>query len=66
MSCISGAFGIAALYRKTDDDTLVVIKEINMIELTASERQLARNEVEMLRILTHPNIIRLPMENNNN
>ncbi|KAL0271844.1 UNVERIFIED_CONTAM: hypothetical protein PYX00_008810 [Menopon gallinae] len=52
-----GAFGVAVLYRKVCDDTLVVIKEINMIELTASERQLAFNEVQMLRILSHPNII---------
>jgi len=40
------------------DDTLVVIKEVNMIDLTASERQMALNEVQVLSSLDHPNIIR--------
>lgn len=52
-----GAFGTAVLYRKTSDDSLVVIKEINMIELTASERLMALNEVQVLSVLDHPNII---------
>ena len=39
-----GAYGAAVLYRKKDDDTLVILKEINMIDLSASERQLALNE----------------------
>lgn len=33
------------LYRKKDDDSLVVLKEINMHELSGAERQLALNEV---------------------
>ena len=42
---ISGAYGAAVLYRKKDDDSLVILKEISLHELTASERQMAMNEV---------------------
>jgi NIMA (never in mitosis gene a)-related kinase len=41
----SGAYGTAVLYRKKDDDSLVILKEINMHDLNAAERQLALNEV---------------------
>jgi NIMA (never in mitosis gene a)-related kinase len=54
----TGAFGTAVLYHKVADDKLVVIKEVNMIDLTASERQMALNEVQVLSSLDHPNIIR--------
>ena len=40
-----GAYGTAILYRKKDDDSLVILKEINLHDLNASERQLALNEV---------------------
>ena len=40
-----GAYGTAVLYRKKDDDSLVILKEINLHDLNASERQLALNEV---------------------
>lgn len=40
-----GAYGAAVLYRKKDDDSLVILKEINMHDLTAAERQMALNEV---------------------
>ncbi|GFV61622.1 protein GVQW3 [Trichonephila clavipes] len=40
-----GAFGTAVLYRKKYDDSFVIVKEINMHDLTASERQLAINEL---------------------
>ncbi|CAG0889811.1 unnamed protein product [Darwinula stevensoni] len=53
-----GAFGTAVLYRRMDDDTQVVIKEINMHDLSASERHLALNEIQVLALLDHPNIIR--------
>lgn len=36
---------MAVLYRRKDDDSLVILKEINMLELTTQERQLALNEV---------------------
>ncbi|KAF2367178.1 Protein kinase domain [Trinorchestia longiramus] len=53
-----GAFGTAVLYRRKEDDTLVIIKEINMLDLTAAERQLSLNEVNVLAMLDHPNIVR--------
>ncbi|XP_071942036.1 uncharacterized protein [Antedon mediterranea] len=52
-----GAYGAAVLYRKKDDDSLVILKEINMHDLTAVERQMALNEVRVLSMLDHPNII---------
>ncbi|KAL3886394.1 hypothetical protein ACJMK2_026392 [Sinanodonta woodiana] len=52
-----GAYGAAVLYRKKDDDSLVILKEINMHDLNASERQLALNEVNILEMFDHPNII---------
>eukprot|EP00105_Crassostrea_gigas_P014522 XP_011431210.1 PREDICTED: uncharacterized protein LOC105330955 isoform X1 [Crassostrea gigas] len=52
-----GAYGAAVLYRKKDDDSLVILKEINMHDLNAAERQLALNEVSILAMLDHPNII---------
>ncbi|CAK9252338.1 unnamed protein product, partial [Sphagnum jensenii] len=54
---IKGAFGTAVLYRKKSDGLLVVLKEINMNDLSASERHLAINEVKVLSILDHQNII---------
>lgn len=41
----SGAYGTAVLYKKKDDDSLVILKEINLHDLSASERQMALNEV---------------------
>nr|CAB3264293.1 serine/threonine-protein kinase Nek9-like [Phallusia mammillata] len=52
-----GAFGTAVLYRKKDDNSLVVLKEINMTELNNQERQMAMNETKVLSMLNHPNII---------
>lgn len=40
-----GAYGSAVLYRKKDDDSLVILKEVNMHDLNAQERQMALNEV---------------------
>lgn len=40
-----GAYGTAVLYRKKDDDSLVILKEINLLELSKAERTLALNEV---------------------
>ena len=42
-----GAYGAAVLYRKKDDDSLVILKEINMHDLSYTERQLALNEVRL-------------------
>ncbi|CAH1787997.1 unnamed protein product [Owenia fusiformis] len=52
-----GAYGAAVLYKKKDDDSLVILKEVNMHDLNASERQMALNEWKVLAMLDHPNII---------
>ncbi|CAD5206420.1 unnamed protein product [Bursaphelenchus okinawaensis] len=52
-----GSFGSAVLYRRKDDDSYVIIKEINIAELSQNERQMALNEVNLLARLDHPNII---------
>ena len=52
-----GAYGSAVLYRKKDDDSLVILKEVNLHDLAANERQMALNEVTVLAMLDHPNII---------
>ncbi|XP_065064010.1 uncharacterized protein LOC135690390 isoform X1 [Rhopilema esculentum] len=52
-----GSYGAAVLYRKKDDDSLVILKEINIHDLNATERQMAKNEVKVLSMLSHPNII---------
>ncbi|PAV77498.1 hypothetical protein WR25_02539 isoform G [Diploscapter pachys] len=52
-----GAFGSAVLYRRKDDGSLIIIKEINMYDLNSSQRQLALNEVSLLSQIDHPNII---------
>ncbi|TKR97014.1 hypothetical protein L596_010943 [Steinernema carpocapsae] len=51
------AFGMAVLYRRKEDGSLVIIKEIRIHELSSSERTLALNEVTLLSQLDHPNII---------
>ncbi|XP_019892346.2 serine/threonine-protein kinase Nek8 [Musca domestica] len=52
-----GSFGIAVLYRRKTDNHYVVFKQINLSDLTTSERDLAMNEVEVFSKLHHPNII---------
>lgn len=52
-----GAFGNAVLYRRKDDGQMVILKEINMLELGASDRQMALNEVKVLSQMDHPNIV---------
>ena len=42
---VQGAYGAAVLYRKKDDDSLVILKEINLMDLSKQERSLALNEV---------------------
>lgn len=53
-----GSFGIAVLYKRKSDNHQVVFKQINLNDLTPSERDLAMNEVEVFSKLHHPNIIR--------
>ena len=45
------------LYRKKDDDSLVILKEINLLDLSKKERTLALNEIQILSMLDHPSII---------
>merc|ERR1711884_208617 len=42
-----GAFGHAVLYRRKMDGLLVIIKEINMLDLSATDRQMSLNEVKV-------------------
>ena len=52
-----GAFGNAVLYRRKDDGLMCIIKEINMLDLNANDRQMSLNEVKVLSKMDHPNII---------
>ncbi|XP_062902148.1 serine/threonine-protein kinase Nek9 isoform X1 [Mobula hypostoma] len=52
-----GAFGEATLYRRTEDDSLVVWKEIDLARLSERERQDTQNEILILSVLQHHNII---------
>ncbi|XP_029725485.2 serine/threonine-protein kinase Nek8 [Aedes albopictus] len=52
-----GSFGVAVLYERQVDGQVVVMKQINLSDLTKSERDLAMNEVEVFSKLHHPNII---------
>ncbi|XP_065093759.1 serine/threonine-protein kinase Nek8 [Ochlerotatus camptorhynchus] len=52
-----GSFGVAVLYERHSDGQVVVMKQINLSDLTKSERDLAMNEVEVFSKLHHPNII---------
>lgn len=53
----TGAYGAAVLYRKKDDGSHVILKEINLMDLTKTERNSAMNEAQILSLLDHPNII---------
>ena len=52
-----GSFGIACLYERLNDGIMVVLKQINLMELSKSEKELAMNEVDVFSKLHHPNII---------
>lgn len=52
-----GSFGVAILYNKKSTQSHVVLKQINLINLTKMEKELAMNEVEVFSKLHHPNII---------
>ena len=45
------------LCNRKRDDALVIIKEIPVEEMTIEERQAALNEVKVLDMLNHPNIV---------
>ncbi|XP_006811323.1 serine/threonine-protein kinase Nek8-like [Saccoglossus kowalevskii] len=52
-----GAYGTVHLCRKNTDNKLVIIKQIPVEQMTKEERQAAINEVKVLSMLDHPNII---------
>lgn len=52
-----GAFGEATLYRRTEDNSLVVWKEVDLNSLSERERRDVMNEISILSILEHKNII---------
>lgn len=52
-----GAYGEATLYRRTEDDSLVVWKEVGLARLSEKERRDALNEIVILSLLQHDNII---------
>ena len=52
-----GAFGRATLVRNKNGDSYVV-KEINLATMPATEREMARTEIKVLRNLAHHNVIR--------
>uniref|UniRef100_A0A7N8XM30 non-specific serine/threonine protein kinase n=1 Tax=Mastacembelus armatus TaxID=205130 RepID=A0A7N8XM30_9TELE len=52
-----GAFGEATLYRRTEDNSLVVWKEVDLNSLSDKERRDVMNEISILSILEHNNII---------
>ncbi|EDO46185.1 predicted protein [Nematostella vectensis] len=53
-----GAYGTVYLCRRLVDNFLVIIKQIPVEEMTKEERQSALNEVKVLSMFQHPNIIR--------
>lgn len=54
---ITGAYGQAVLYRRKEDDSLVILKKINILELNKTERQNVVTEIKILAMLDHPHII---------
>ncbi|XP_037342934.2 serine/threonine-protein kinase Nek9 isoform X1 [Pungitius pungitius] len=52
-----GAFGEATLYRRTEDNSLVVWKEVELKSLSEKESRDVMNEISILSILQHNNII---------
>lgn len=52
-----GAFGEATLYRRSEDNSLVVWKEVDLNSLSEKQRRDAMNEIVILSVLQHDNII---------
>ncbi|KAL4236853.1 Serine/threonine-protein kinase Nek8 [Mactra antiquata] len=52
-----GAYGTAHLCKRLSDKKNVIIKQIPVEQMTKDERQAALNEVKVLSMLSHPNII---------
>ncbi|XP_070576685.1 serine/threonine-protein kinase Nek9-like [Ptychodera flava] len=52
-----GAFGEAVLYRKLEDNSLVVWKEVDLTRCSDKERRDSQNEIEILSLLNHANVV---------
>src|SRR5690554_3940162 len=52
-----GSFGRALLVRHKETKEVLVVKEINMMDMGPREQREARNEVQVLSKLKHPNIV---------
>ena len=52
-----GSYGKAMLVKSKRDKRLLVIKEINISEMSTKEKKEAENEISVLAQLKHPNII---------
>nr|XP_002126613.1 serine/threonine-protein kinase Nek8 [Ciona intestinalis] len=52
-----GAFGTVHLTIRNEDKKLLILKEISMEDMTADDRASTLNEVQILKVLKHPNII---------
>ncbi|XP_064624629.1 serine/threonine-protein kinase Nek8-like [Lineus longissimus] len=52
-----GAYGTVYLCKRLHDNKMVIIKQIPVEQMTKEERQAALNEVKVLSMLDHPNII---------
>ncbi|KYQ89875.1 putative protein serine/threonine kinase [Tieghemostelium lacteum] len=52
-----GSFGKAILVKRKDDGQLLVLKQINVLEMSQKERDDAMNEVNLLSCLNNENII---------
>ena len=45
------------LYRRKDDDSKVILKKTNVLDLKKAERLSVLNEIKILSMLDHPHII---------
>eukprot|EP00892_Ulva_mutabilis_P004300 jgi/Ulvmu1/2241/UM013_0088.1 len=52
-----GSFGRAVLAKNRADGKHVVIKEVSMRNMKPAEREAAKQEAELLKVLQHPNIV---------
>jgi len=52
-----GAFGTVHLCKRRSDGRKIVLKQIPLEQLSANDRQASVNEVKVLAMLSHPNIV---------
>ncbi|XP_075928836.1 serine/threonine-protein kinase Nek8-like isoform X4 [Petromyzon marinus] len=53
-----GAFGIVHLCLRRDESKQVILKQIPVEQMSRDERQAAQNECQVLKLLSHPNVIK--------